>query len=145
MPDGSKAVGHTPTAVADPRTLPGVIAAEHKIDSLRRLPRNWDGEGALAVSEEVASRAKCLLSRIAERAGSLEQAWQVPEIAPNPDGGLELSWEIGTRWVLLVIEPGQPDVHAVRQEGGEPPRSERLREEESIDMALWALATERVS
>src|SRR2546425_290119 len=111
-------------------TRPDVTEALDRIDYCRRLPGNWDGESGLPISEEVASRATELLTRVAERAGVVGLQRSNPAIAPNPDGALELSWEIGDRWVLLVIGAGQPEVDAVRQSGDLPPQSQRLQEEE---------------
>jgi hypothetical protein len=110
-----------------------------RIAACWQLPENWDGEDAFPVPEEVASRARDLVAQVAEEANVLGLHWQDPAVAPSPDGAIELSWEAGERWSLLVILPGQAILECVLQDSGSSPRHGKVSVEEGVQLALWAL------
>jgi hypothetical protein len=129
----------TLSRVPSPPPSPDLAEALEKIDRCRRLQADWDGEGALPIQEEVAARTTTLLSQVAEEAVVLGLQWQSPAIAPSPDGALELSWEVGNRWAMLVVSPGQVSIECVTQEGSSPPRHSQESHGDAVQLAIWAL------
>jgi hypothetical protein len=113
------------------------VAAQ--IDEYRHLGPNWDGEDALAIGANVATRTKNLLRLIAAKARLLDLPWQNPSVVPNPDGGLELTWENGGRWAVLVVQPGQSRVGCATQEAGAEPQYQLVPRASAIEKALWVL------
>jgi hypothetical protein len=118
---------------------PSLTKSNDKIEAYRRLGANWDGEDALPVSAEAALRSKALLRLIAEAADVRGIQWRSPSIAPNPDGGLELSWEGGARWAMLIIQPGQSMVACITQEGSAAPERRVASIGTAMQSALWAM------
>jgi hypothetical protein len=57
---------------------------------------NWDGYGALPISDETKKNALGILSY-------LETATRAPEITPNPNGTLSLEWETSQGFGQLEI------------------------------------------
>jgi hypothetical protein len=110
-----------------------------QIDEFPDLGPNWDGEDALPIERKVVSRAKNLLQLIATRATPLGLRWENPSAAPNPDGALELTWEKGDRWVMLIVASGQSKVGCAIQERGTEPRYRSVSKDEAIDQVLWAI------
>lgn len=91
-----------------------------RIDELVGLGPNWDGEDAPAVSEDVAARTRALARQIAGEAQASRFAWISPSVAPNPDGGLELSWELGDRWVMVSVLPDEATIGCATQNAETP-------------------------
>jgi hypothetical protein len=110
-----------------------------EIDELGSLPANWDGEDALPVTRDVLSHAKQLLRVTAEAAGAMGLRWHPPSLAPTPDGGLELSWEVGKRWAMLTLRPSHQSVECSAQEDGSPPRYQLESVGDAIQRVIWAL------
>jgi len=59
-----------------------------KLDELRRLPENWDGDGGLPISEEIMGSASRLLAGLR----TANRTLPIPFIAPIPNGSLQLEW-----------------------------------------------------
>jgi hypothetical protein len=129
-----------PQAAAEPTTEALLTELMDEIEALQRLPVNWDGEDALPVSEEVASRAKELLRPLAGQAHDRGLVWRRPSVAPAQDGGLDLSWEVDGRWALLMLHPGEPGIECVTQTSGAPPRRRLESAGDALQAALWALS-----
>ena len=110
-----------------------------EIDEYRHLGPNWDGEGALAIEANVAARTKNLLRLIAANARLLDLSWQNPSVVPNPGGGLELTWEKGGRWAMLVVQPGQSKIGCAMQESEAESQFQLEIRRSAVDKALWAL------
>jgi hypothetical protein len=112
---------------------------DSEIEALERLPPNWNGDDALPIRPQVIAEAKILLRLIADRALARGIAWCNPSVAPNPDGGIEFSWDSGERWVTIGSLPGQDSLECVIQEVGQPPVYRVALRVEAIDAALWAM------
>src|SRR5262249_35616842 len=95
------------------------------------------------IAEDVADRATTLLCRVAEDAGTRGLQWESPAIAPSADGALELSWEVGDRWTMLVVSPGQGSIGCVVQQGGSPPKPTQESPTDAVQFAIWALLPHR--
>jgi hypothetical protein len=119
--------------------LPDLGDAFERIDRCRGLQSDWDGEGALPITEDVADRATTLLSRAAEEASRLGLQWENPAIAPSPDGALELSWEVEDRWVMLVVSLGPASIGCVVQEDDIPPKHTDASAQGAVQLVIWAL------
>jgi hypothetical protein len=63
-----------------------IKAAKDKIEDFAALPENWDGYGAIQISEETKINAQSALEYILRHA-------PVPDITPNPNGTLSFEWE----------------------------------------------------
>jgi hypothetical protein len=89
------------------------IAAE-RLRKLSKLEPDWNGYGGLAPTEEAIAGTAGLLIEIHKLThGRLES----PFIAPLPDGGLELEWELASGVeVMLVIPPTGRDIRYLLDE-----------------------------
>jgi hypothetical protein len=120
MVDNSRTDLTVSTMAHDPRV-------EERLAKLSKLEPDWDGYGGDPPTEAAVSRTKILLREIHElTGGSLE----VPFIAPLPDGGLELEWELDSGVeMMLVVPPTGRDVEYLLDEptdSGEVIESEGL-------------------
>ncbi len=110
-----------------------------QLDDYLHLGLNWDGEDALPIERKVVSRAKNLLRLIAASAGLLGLMWESPSLAPNPSWAVELTWEKGNRWVMLVVEPGHSRIGCAVQEDDAEPRYRPVSRDDAIEQVLWAM------
>ncbi len=116
--------------VANPR-------AAERIRKLRTLEPDWDGYGGSPPTEEaVKATAELLLETRRLTQGLLES----PFIAPLPEGGLELEWELDSgAELMLVIPPTGTDIKHLLDE---PASSGGVNESEGVvakDVALSEL------
>jgi hypothetical protein len=116
--------------VANPR-------AAERIRKLRTLEPDWDGYGGSPPTEEaVKATAVLLLEAHILTQGLLES----PFIAPLPEGGLELEWELDSgAELMLVIPPTGTDIRYLLDE---PASSGDINESEGVvpkDVALSEL------
>ena len=88
--------------------------AVEKIRKLRDLEPDWDGYGGIPPTEEaVKATAGLLLETYKLTQGQLEN----PFIAPLPEGGLELEWELDSSVeLMLVIPPTGTDIEYLLEE-----------------------------
>ena len=77
-------------------------AAAERIAKLSRLEQDWDGFGGEPITQEAMNAAAGLLAIIHSlTSGKLRS----PFIAPLPEGGLELEWELNASVELALIVP----------------------------------------
>ncbi len=90
---------------------------EKQIDEFLTYEEDWDAEGALPLSKEVAEFAKNLLALFPDKLSpypSLE--WQYPTVSPLPNGGLGLEWLVKNRKLIMFINPDcQIEVYRVSE------------------------------
>lgn len=79
-----------------------------RLDSFADLSENWDGYGGLPSSDQTRAHTAELLLEIDELAeGRLED----PFIAPMPDGGIELEWNLRSGAELMLdVSPSSMDI-----------------------------------
>ena len=77
--------------------------AAKRIGDLARLQQDWDGYGGEPIAQEAINRTAGLLMIIQGLTGG---KLQNPFIAPLPDGGLELEWEMDSGVELTLIVRG---------------------------------------
>ena len=101
--------------------------AVEKIRKLRDLELDWDGYGGIPPTEEaVKATARLLLETYKLTQGQLEN----PFIAPLPEGGLELEWELDSSVeLMLVIPPTGTDIEYLLED---PKGSGDVNESEGI-------------
>ncbi len=112
---------------------------EKQIDEFLAYEKDWDYEGALPLSKEVAELAKNLLVEFVDRFGpdpSLE--WQEPEVSPLPNGGLDLEWDNPKRKLLLFIRPDCRMEMFLKTELSEI-RGDVINQEMAIVLVAWVL------
>ena len=85
--------------VAWPAHQPNLV--HDRLEMLRNLPDDWNGEGSLAISEQVIWKAKELLSFVHVLAPRLPY----PFVAPLVDGGLQMEWKAREAELHLIISP----------------------------------------
>jgi hypothetical protein len=78
-----------------------LASVENRIEELCRLEPNWDGYGALPISQGTKYNSLATLRGILQSAPS-------PELTPNPNGTLSFEWE--TREGSAHLEVGQTKV-----------------------------------
>lgn len=78
-------------------------AAAERIGELAKLQQNWDGCGGEPILQEAIDRTAGLLLTIH---GLTKGKLHCPFIAPLPDGGLELEWEMDSGVELTLIVRG---------------------------------------
>lgn len=83
-----------------PSTLQRIDLIEglETLDRLGALPANWDGYGALTISDKTMSNSKCALQQLLRGAPAAE-------IAPNPNGTVSFNWS--TERGLAHLEVGE--------------------------------------
>lgn len=74
-------------------------AARSAIEELSRLPENWDGYGASAISQEVRANALWFISVIE----ATPRGPSMPEISPCPSGTISFEWEAGRAEAYIEI------------------------------------------
>lgn len=101
--------------------------AAERIKKLASLEPDWDGYGGVPPTEEaVKATAELLLESHKLTRGLLES----PFIAPLPEGGLELEWELDSgAELMLVIPTTGTDVRYLLDE---PTSSGDIRESEGV-------------
>jgi hypothetical protein len=76
---------------------------------------DWDGEGSTAIAPATLQLAKAFVE-------SLPRKYQTPEIAPEPDGHVNLEWYNGKRRLLSVSVDPDGRLHWAALIGSEDPR-----------------------
>lgn len=122
-----------------------VREAINDIETLLELKSGWDGEEASPISYSAASLARDIVLRTARLAAERGIRWLSPSISPTPDGGVDLFWQVGTRRVLLIIEPQHEDVECVIKIGDSAPQIRLISYIDASQVALWAIAVQPTS
>jgi hypothetical protein len=68
---------------------------DNKLKELSELEENWDSYGALPISKDVIQ----FVGRI------MDLLEAEPFICPLNDGGIQIEWELGDRFIELEISP----------------------------------------
>lgn len=69
-----------------------------------KLPPNWDGEGAVAISEATWQRAADFVLRIStELCDRFQAPPSVPDISPVPDGSVDLDWRFNGHELIVNV------------------------------------------
>lgn len=89
------AVQNFPTAAVI-FALPARTEARELLDQFKTLEENWDGYGALKISEEAYNTASMFIKNLPPTITS-------PEISPNPNGTITLEWETNTSSAQLEV------------------------------------------
>jgi hypothetical protein len=131
-------MARTPEALYSEVTDAVVAETIAKINRCARLHSNWDGEDAPAISKDVSSRASDLVRIMAGQARARGLSWTSPSVAPNAEGGIDLSWEMGDRWAMLSFQPQRLNIECATQEGDAEPKYEEKPIEEAIRVVLRA-------
>lgn len=77
---------------------------EQRFEQLRQLPENWDSYGASRISSNAIEKGKSILT-VMTSIGLPQQFF----VAPSPDGGIQIEWELPGKELLLEIPPtGEP-------------------------------------
>ena len=97
-----------------------------KINSLRSLDLDWDGEGGVPVSNRIANLAAEAVELGVEQAAQTETRWLPPSVSSTPEGGIDLSWRIDNRRALLILQPDREGVVCVIKTGNEEPQRQIL-------------------
>lgn len=88
--------------------------AVERIRKLAKLERGWDGYGGDPPTEEAIKTTATLLSDTSKLTHGL---LKIPFIAPSPDGGLALEWELDSgAELMLVIPPTDTDIRYLLDE-----------------------------
>ena len=100
--------GQVPSFSVTPRFFfgrPGglVPAWEQRLRDLTQLLEGWDSYGSPYISDEAIDRTKSLLEEVSTKAGI--QLASEAFIAPCPDGGLQVNWDLGQGKELVVDIP----------------------------------------
>ncbi len=97
-------------------TFSNLSLDDQLIDAYREATQpNWDGEGSTPVSPATLRLAK-------EFVESLPRKYQTPEIAPEPDGHVNLEWYNGKHRLLSVSVNPDGRLHWAALIGCEDPR-----------------------
>ena len=76
---------------------------EARLRELSELPRGWDGDDALPVSAKADTEIRAVLAQVYALARGRVPG---PFIAPDPDGGLGIDWEVASgAELLLAVSP----------------------------------------
>ena len=110
------------------------------IDCYRYLPLDWDGDGAEPVSDATWEAARHLLFCLANEASRQGFTWASPDIGPTPDGGIDLTWDTGERYVSLTIEDGVTGIGCVKRERPAAAEYHVKSHRDAIEAALWAMS-----
>ena len=101
--------------------------ATERIKKLTSLEPGWDGYGGVAPTQKAIKVTAELLLETHRLTGGLLES---PFIAPLPEGGLELEWELDSgAELMLVIPPTGTDVRYLLDE---PTSSGNVKESEGI-------------
>jgi hypothetical protein len=119
-------------AVPDPtRPIFLQFAAERKIEECGAMQADWDGYGALPISEEAKANSLRALALL------LSTTIAAPEITPNPNGTLSLEWETSAGVGHLEIGKTRFSFYIKPAIGGQPVLADGLAEQ--IDRSIGEL------
>ena len=90
---------------------PSILAPYRRAYQYAMVP-NWDDDGAVALTPEVARLAEHLI----EQYGTVEH---LVEVGPGRDGALSFVWEDGGNYIYLDVGPNDT-VHLYRDVAGQP-------------------------
>ena len=112
---------------------------EQHFEQLRQLPENWDSYGAPRISDTAIGKGKSILiSMIA--AGCSQQFF----VAPSPDGGVQIEWELPRKELVLEIPPTGEQVAYLLVEttatGEERETEETIQETEGLEQLLQRIS-----
>lgn len=87
---------------------PDLGRALSKLTTLRDLPDDWDGAGAVKISDAAHHRAVDMVSN------ALNMGRLPDFVAPLPDGGLQLEWgPLNNKKLVVAIDPDGTDIEFV--------------------------------
>jgi hypothetical protein len=89
-------------AATDPR-IEEVDVLCDKINGFGRLPPGWNGDDAIAPSQDAIHAARSIVRE-------LPRAVELPQVNPSPDGEIAFTWFKGQKRLSAVIDP---DLHLV--------------------------------
>jgi hypothetical protein len=117
-----------------------VLDALKEISEFATLESNWDLEDALAIDPGAAALAAKLVLLVDLAARRRGYRWQEPVVGPDPDGGIDLVWNGGSRRIILMTRPGQPDtVECIIKSTDTKPVRTTLSISDAVARVLWAL------
>ncbi len=101
--------------------------AVERLRKLTNLKSDWDGYGGVPPTEEAVKATAVLLLEIHKLTQGLLES---PFIAPLPEGGLELEWELDSgAELMLIIPPTRTDIRYLLDE---PTSSGNINESEGV-------------
>ena len=117
-----------------------VLDVLKEISEFATLESNWDLEDALAIDPGAAALAAKLVLLVDLAARRCGCRWQEPVVGPDPDGGIDLVWKGGSRRIILMTRPGQPDtVECIIKSADTKPVQTTLSIRDAVARVLWAL------
>ncbi|MDQ2832315.1 MAG: hypothetical protein M3Y50_00950 [Acidobacteriota bacterium] len=120
-------------ATIEETSPPWIREVNKRLEYLRRLRANWDGEGAPAIDFECCINS---LRFLLERAANETPA---PQIVPTYDGGLQLEWHTSGIDLEITFSPHEPAVFFYVAADGRETEGEVEKEGQKIGNILRAL------
>lgn len=100
---------------------------EEILDLLKLNYDDWNCEGALPINPAMVSLAIETVTLTERQVRQEGLQWVDPEVGPDPEGGVDLSWETDRGYFLLILRPDMPEEFVcVRKRSGEEPALRRL-------------------
>ncbi len=88
------------------------------------MPDNWDGEAATAISETTWQRAADFVLRSsAELCNRFQVSPGVPDLAPVPDGSVDIDWRLNGHELIVNVPKDQSAPAAYYGDDGAGSRS----------------------
>ena len=107
------------------------------IQGFLSLAPDWDGEAARPADETAVTTALELLRSIDKIAPRWQKRAQDPQVAPDPEGGVDLMYEAAGHWIMLSVRPGEANwVQVTSQRVGEETKMRRTSLAETTNEAL---------
>ena len=119
-----------------------------RIEKYKNYQMEWDGEDADPISEGTATFALSLMQCAYEAAKENNVGWRSPDVAPDPDGQLDLLWMVSEKsprelWLNLLISEAKRDaIVAIKKTTSNVPERFVLSQQQAIDAILWILAVQ---
>jgi hypothetical protein len=85
-----------------------VSYGQRKVAGLTQIPRGWDGRSAPPIDAGLAALAVDLLDALI-----FQDDLPTPQFAPRTDGGLEISWLVAGREILIAVGAEELSIWAV--------------------------------
>jgi hypothetical protein len=128
--------GEDGTAVAASASLEAIF---REIDRYRALGQDWASDEAVPISKETSARTKDLLRRVAQAVARRGLPWRAPSVSPDPTGSINVSWEVGDRWLLLRIVPEHRRIESVTDVGMSQPQLTHVTAQGAASRVEWVL------
>jgi hypothetical protein len=74
------------------------------------LEKNWDSYGAPVIDKNCITESIAILSTLLEINNEFDFTFQLPFIAPRSDGGIQLEWEKGSRYLEISLSPNDENI-----------------------------------